>query len=52
MLVEQHIDLALSIADRAIVLHHGRIALAGPAADLRTRRQAVAEAYFGARVTP
>ena len=48
VLVEQHIDLALSIADRGLVLHHGRTALAGPAADLRTRRDRVAAAYFGA----
>jgi branched-chain amino acid transport system ATP-binding protein len=49
VLVEQHIDLALSIADRAIVLHHGRVALTGPAADLRADRHAVTEAYFGTR---
>ncbi len=47
VLVEQHIDLALSIADRATVLHHGRVVLTGPAADLRADRQAVADAYFG-----
>jgi branched-chain amino acid transport system ATP-binding protein len=47
VLVEQHIDLALSIADRAIVLHHGRLTLSGPAAALRADRQAVAQAYFG-----
>ncbi|MEV0902241.1 ABC transporter ATP-binding protein [Actinoplanes sp. NPDC049802] len=47
LLVEQHIDLALSIADRAVVLHHGRIVLTGPAAGLRADRDAVAEAYFG-----
>jgi branched-chain amino acid transport system ATP-binding protein len=51
VLVEQHIDLALSIADRAVVLHHGRVALAGPAADLRADRHAVAEAYFGTAPT-
>jgi branched-chain amino acid transport system ATP-binding protein len=48
VLVEQHLDLALSIADRAIVVHHGRTALTGSAAELRSRRQAVADAYFGA----
>jgi branched-chain amino acid transport system ATP-binding protein len=47
VLVEQHIDLALSIADRAMVLHHGRVVLSGPAADLRGDRHTVAEAYFG-----
>ncbi|WP_246636315.1 ABC transporter ATP-binding protein [Actinoplanes hulinensis] len=51
LLVEQHIDLALSIADRAVVLHHGRIVLTGPAAELRADRNAVAEAYFGASST-
>jgi branched-chain amino acid transport system ATP-binding protein len=51
VLVEQHIDLALSIADRAIVLHHGHVALAGAAADLRADRHAVAEAYFGGTAT-
>ncbi|WP_183223968.1 ABC transporter ATP-binding protein [Actinoplanes campanulatus] len=51
LLVEQHIDLALSIADRAVVLHHGRIVLTGPAAELRADRNAVAEAYFGASPT-
>jgi branched-chain amino acid transport system ATP-binding protein len=48
VLVEQYVDLALSVADRAIVVHHGRIALTGSAADLRSRRQAVTDAYFGA----
>ncbi|BBH71763.1 ABC transporter ATP-binding protein [Actinoplanes sp. OR16] len=47
LLVEQHIDLALSIADRAVVLHHGRVSLTGPAAELRADRHAVADAYFG-----
>lgn len=47
ILVEQHIDLALAIADAAIVLHHGRLALAGPATQLRKDRQLVEAAYFG-----
>ncbi|MFF5077528.1 ABC transporter ATP-binding protein [Actinoplanes sp. NPDC000266] len=46
VLVEQHIDLALSIADRAVVLRQGRVVLTGGAAELRADRQAVAEAYF------
>jgi branched-chain amino acid transport system ATP-binding protein len=52
VLVEQHIDMALSIADRAVVLHHGRTVLAGPAAELRAQRRTVAAAYFGARPDP
>lgn len=47
VLVEQHIELALSIADSAVVLHHGRVALAGSAAELRNRRDRVEAAYFG-----
>ncbi|MGI5175304.1 ABC transporter ATP-binding protein [Dactylosporangium sp. CA-152071] len=48
VLVEQHIDLALTVADRAVVLHHGRAVLAGSARRLRAQRHTVAEAYFGA----
>ncbi|MFW0793728.1 ABC transporter ATP-binding protein [Gordonia sp. CPCC 205515] len=47
VLVEQHIDLALGIADTAIVLHHGRVALTGSARELRDRRDTVEDAYFG-----
>jgi len=47
ILVEQHIDLALGIADSAIVLHHGRVALSSPASELRRRRDVVEAAYFG-----
>ncbi|GAB2872545.1 ABC transporter ATP-binding protein [Nocardioides pacificus] len=52
VLVEQHIDLALAIADHAAVLHHGRLALSGPADDLRARRADVEAAYFGHAVGP
>ncbi|WP_345681244.1 ATP-binding cassette domain-containing protein [Yinghuangia aomiensis] len=47
VLVEQHIDHALAVADEAVVLHHGRIVLAGRAADLRTDRDRIRRAYFG-----
>ncbi|MFI8773902.1 ABC transporter ATP-binding protein [Gordonia sp. NPDC062954] len=47
VLVEQHIDLALGIADSAIVMHHGRVALGGSADDLRASRDKVEAAYFG-----
>ena len=47
VLVEQHMDLALSIADTAVVLNHGDVALRGPAAELRRDRQRVEDAYFG-----
>jgi branched-chain amino acid transport system ATP-binding protein len=44
--VEQDVVLALEIADRAYVLENGRIAMTGPAADLR-RDPAVRKAYLG-----
>jgi len=47
LFVEQHVALALEIADRAYVLTHGRIALEGPAAELRERRELLAASYLG-----
>jgi branched-chain amino acid transport system ATP-binding protein len=38
VLVEQHVDLALSFADRAYFLERGRVRFSGPAEDLRGRR--------------
>jgi branched-chain amino acid transport system ATP-binding protein len=35
VIVEQHLDLALRVADRAYVLDRGRVALTGAAADVR-----------------
>ena len=48
VLVEQHIELALSVADRGIILNHGRVVLQGDAGDLLARRDQVEAAYFGA----
>jgi branched-chain amino acid transport system ATP-binding protein len=48
LLVEQHVDLALGVSDRAMVLHHGRTAMEATAAELRADRDAVHRAYFGA----
>ena len=45
--VEQHVALALEVADRACVLTHGRIGLEGPAAELRERRELLAASYLG-----
>ncbi len=47
LFVEQHVALALEIADRAYVLTHGRIGLEGPAAELRGRRELLAASYLG-----
>ena len=46
LIVEQQIDLALSIADRALVIERGRISLAGSAEELK-RDPRVQEIYLG-----
>lgn len=47
VLVEQHVHLALEIADQALVLVHGTVALQGPAGELRTDPSRLEAAYLG-----
>ena len=47
LFVEQHVALALEVADRAYVLTHGRIRLEGAATELRERRELLAASYLG-----
>lgn len=47
VLVEQHVELALGVSDRAIVLNHGRVVLSGPADQLLADRSSLEAAYFG-----
>lgn len=47
LLVEQHVHLALGIADRAAVLVHGRIADRGAAAEFRADPDRIERAYLG-----
>ena len=47
LLVEQHVHLALGIADQAAVMVHGRIADRGSAAELRDDPERVERAYLG-----
>jgi branched-chain amino acid transport system ATP-binding protein len=47
LLVEQHVRLALEVADRALVLVHGEIVASGPAATLAADPESLARAYLG-----
>jgi branched-chain amino acid transport system ATP-binding protein len=48
ILVEQHVRLALEIADTAIVLAHGRDVLRGSATELAAEPEKIERAYLGA----
>ncbi len=47
LLVEQHVHMALELADRAYVLTHGRVVLEGPAAELVRRADLLEASYLG-----
>ncbi|MFI5720417.1 ABC transporter ATP-binding protein [Nocardia sp. NPDC051750] len=46
LLVEQHVELALAVSDRALVLNQGRVVLSGAAEHLLTDREKLTAAYF------
>jgi branched-chain amino acid transport system ATP-binding protein len=48
LLVEQHVHLALAVAERAYVLSHGAVTLAGASADLRDNTSLLHASYLGA----
>ena len=50
LFVEQHVGLALRVADRAYVLNHGRLVLEGSAQDLRERPDLLRSSYLGDQV--
>jgi branched-chain amino acid transport system ATP-binding protein len=52
LLVEQHVNLALTVADRGIVMVHGEVRLEGPAADLLSDRERLEESYMGGKTRP
>jgi branched-chain amino acid transport system ATP-binding protein len=47
LLVEQHVNLALEVADSASVLNRGSIVLRGPAKELLSQAERLEAAYFG-----
>jgi ABC-type branched-subunit amino acid transport system ATPase component len=47
VLVEQHIELALTIADRGCVVSHGEVVLRGEAEELRRNHELLISSYFG-----
>ena len=48
LLVEQHVRLALEVADRGVVLNHGRVVAADAADVLAADRDLLAASYLGA----
>jgi branched-chain amino acid transport system ATP-binding protein len=52
VLVEQHVQLALEVADSAIVLVHGGVRLSAPADILRADPKALESAYLGDGAEP
>ena len=45
-MIEHDIDIALALADRVTVLHHGKVILDGTPDEVQTNAQ-VREVYFG-----
>lgn len=47
LIVEQHIQMALSVADRAYVMSHGEVTMSGTADELADRRDLLEASYLG-----
>lgn len=46
VLVEQHYELGLAIADRCVVLTHGEVAFSGDAKEILSQRDRLASVYL------
>ncbi|MGB0112622.1 MAG: ABC transporter ATP-binding protein [Ilumatobacteraceae bacterium] len=47
LIVEQHVQMALAVADRGYVLSNGRVRLEGTASDLASNHQLIRDSYLG-----
>jgi branched-chain amino acid transport system ATP-binding protein len=52
LIVEQHVHVALSLADRAYVLSNGRLVMQGPAERVRAHPEVLEASYLGGAVAP
>ena len=50
LIVEQHVHLALEVADRAYVMSHGEIVLEGSAEELIQRQDLLEASYLGGEI--